>query len=101
MNAKYSRGFGITSLCFPQGAEDELFLGLIERVVVSRSLEFCGLLFEYSAGEIFGKNLLGRAKHDGVLDSILQFANISGPAVVHQQGTRLLRDASERPLGFL
>ena len=59
MYAKYSRGVGVTSFCFPQGAQDQLFLGLVERVVVSRSLESCGLLFEESVGEIFGEDLLG------------------------------------------
>ena len=55
MDAKYSRGVGITSLGFPQGAQDQFFLGLVEGVVVSRSFQVGGLLFEYSAGEIFGR----------------------------------------------
>ena len=84
MNAKNPCGFGIASFCFSQCAEDEFFLGLVERVVVSGSGESCGLLLEYSIGEIFWKNLLGKAEYDGVLDSVLEFANISGPAIAHQ-----------------
>ena len=97
MNAEQARGFGITSFCLSQGVEDHLFLGLVEYVVVLRAGEFGGLFLEDAVGKIFGEDLFGEAEDDGVLDGVLEFANISGPTVVHQQGARLLGDAFEWP----
>ena len=39
--------------------------------MVSRSREFRGLLLEDGSREIFGKDFLGQAQHDRVLDGIL------------------------------
>ena len=52
--------------------------------MVSRSRKLCGLLLEDGSREIFGKYFLCQPQHNHVLDGILQFADIPGPAIVHQ-----------------
>ncbi len=69
--------------------------------MVFRSCELCGLLFEDDVGEVFGEDLFGEAEDDGVLDGVLEFADVAGPAIAHEQGTCVGGDAFEGAFVFL
>ena len=57
--------------------------------MVSRSGELFGLLLEYSVGKVFGEDLFGETEDDGVLDRVLEFANVSGPTVACEESAGL------------
>ena len=51
--------FRVAAVGVAQGVENQIFLGLVEDVVVAGSDEPCGLFFENSLGQIFAENLVG------------------------------------------
>ena len=100
MDAEEVCGFGEAAGGLFEGAEDELALGLAERVVVtgggrrgvSAGRVRAGRGVEDGLGQVFGQDALGRAEDDGALDGVLQLADVARPVVRDEARARLRRE---------
>src|SRR5260370_41667570 len=100
MQAEEFGSLGKAALGLLQGGEDEMFLGVAHGLV-----EFGGgfgngqCAVGQSVRQVFGKNQVGGADDDGALDGVLQFADVAGPIVLGETGTRGGRKSTDLGVG--
>src|SRR6266436_1196896 len=93
-------GLGEATLGLFQGSENEMFLGVAHGVV-----EFGGgvgngqCAVGQSVRQVFGKNQVGGADDEGALDGVLKFADVAGPIVLGETGTRGGRKSTDLAIG--
>src|SRR5258708_3913908 len=98
MDSKQFRGCRDASVGFAHRSANQLFFGLIERLVVSSPGKAGRLFFEEAFRKIFRPDLFRQSHYDGMLNRVLHLTDISRPAIADQERTRFLRDAFEGPL---
>src|SRR5271165_3641110 len=97
MNAKHAGRFGTVLSRFAHRLLNETLLELRNCVVVSTGSMLDIVFILQSDRQVAGKDAIRRSHNQGMLDGVLQLANITRPAIVHQQGARLRRDTFEWP----
>src|SRR5262245_59236983 len=92
VNAEESGGVALDAFGFGEGFENDFFLRESE-ASVERTVR-AGPVTQF-VGEARRRKSAALLENDGVLDRVLQFADVAGPVISHQLRERFLLDVAD------